>query len=148
MDKVTYRPKNLPEREVKNTRVGNLFNNLFVKVLLLGVSAFLCYNVAHSIEITDQKVSILKNAREEVEQLRVTNLNLETQLDNMRSSDYIEIAARDKLNLSGSNETTFVIPDSLMASAKESLDVILNGQKNTPSRSVPQQWEELILNGV
>jgi cell division protein FtsB len=148
MDKVTYRPKNLPEREVRKSPSVSIFNNIFVKIGLLGIAVFLFYNVAHSIQITYQKVEILRNARNEVEQLRVTNLELETQLDDMQSSEYIEIAARDKLNFSGENETTFVIPDALMATAKESLSEILYGDKKDTNKTIIEQWEDFLVHGV
>ena len=147
MDKVTYRSNNLPRHEVKKDFAPVLFGNWAAKFVFLSVSAFLVYNVAHSVNITTQKVDILKNARQEVEKLRVTNLELDTQLQNMQSSQYIEVEARDRLNYSGSGETSFVISDELMATAKERLDGILN-EKTTDERANWQKWGVVIVNGI
>lgn len=148
MDKISYRSNGLPRREIKKNIAPAVFSNSFVKIGFILISVFLLYNVSHSIDITIQKVNILKNARSEVETLRVTNLILATQLQNMQSPEYIEVEARDRLNFSGNKDLVFVIPDSLLDTAKERLDSILNGQKVESVETVLQQWEELLIQGV
>jgi cell division protein FtsB len=148
MDKVSYRSNGIPRREVKKAIAPALFSNFFVKVGFILISAFLLYNVTHSIDITVQKVDILKNARLEVEKLRVTNLTLATQLQNMQSPEYIEVEARDRLNFSGNKDLVFVIPESLLSTAKERLDGILNEKPIASEKSVLQQWGELLIQGV
>jgi cell division protein FtsB len=125
-----------------------LFGNTFVKIAFVLISVFLVYNVTHSIDITIQKVDILKNARAEVEKLRVTNLTLATQLQNMKSVEYIEVEARDRLNFSGSKDWVFVIPEGLLGTAKERLDSILNEKPVESEKSILQRWGELIVQGV
>jgi len=148
MDKVSYRSNGIPRREVKKTIAPALFSNSFVKVGFILISAFLLYNVVHSVDITIQKVDILKNARLEVEKLRVTNLTLATQLQNMQSPEYIEVEARDRLNFSGNKDLVFVIPEGLLATAKERLDSILNEKPIESEKTVLQQWGELLIQGV
>ncbi len=148
MDKVSYRPNNLPQRVVKKTVLPNVFGNIFVKLIFVGISVFLLYNVGHSIYITVLKVNILKEARTEVEKLRVTNLELDTELQNMQTPEYIEIEARDRLNFSGKKDVVFVIPDTLMSSAKERLDRILDTTSTVDKKTVMEQWKEFILRGV
>ena len=147
MDKITYRSNGIPRHEVKKSVAPAIFGNWAAKFVFLGVSVFLIYNVAHSVDITVQKVDILKNARQEVEKLRVTNLELDTQLQNMQSSQYIEVEARDRLNFSGSGETSFVISDALMSTAKERLDSILN-EKEADERTNLQKWSQVVVNGI
>jgi len=148
MDKISYRSNSLPRREEKKTIAPVVFSNTFVKIGFILISVFLLYNVTHSIDITIQKVNILKTARSEVETLRVTNLVLATQLQNMQSPEYIEVEARDRLNFSSSKDLVFVIPDTLLSTAKERLDSIINGQKVESEKTIIQQWEELLIQGV
>ncbi|HAM37157.1 TPA: hypothetical protein DCP76_00450 [Patescibacteria group bacterium] len=148
MDKVSYRSNGLPRREVKKTMAPAVLGNSFVKIGFILISVFLLYNVIHSIDITIQKVNILENARKEVETLRVTNLVLATQLQNMQSPEYIEVEARDRLNFSGKKDLVFVIPDSLLDTAKERLDSILSEKTIEIEKSIFQQWEELVVQGV
>ncbi len=123
-----------------------ILGNSFVKFVFLGISVFLLYNVFHSVDITVQKVNILKNAREEVETLRVTNLELATQLQSMQNPEYIEVEARDRLNFSGTNDIVFVIPDSLLETAGERLDMILN-EKEEVERSNLEVWLDILVHG-
>ncbi len=148
MDKVSYRSNDLPRREVKKNIAPTVFGNTFVKIGFILISAFLLYNVVHSVDITMQKVKILENARAEVETLRVTNLKLATQLQNMQSPEYIEVEARDRLNFSGNKDLVFVIPDGLLTTAKERLDSILNVKPMESEKSVLEQWGELIIQGA
>jgi len=123
-----------------------ILGNSFVKFVFLGISVFLLYNVFHSVDITVQKVNILKNAREEVETLRVTNLELATQLQSMQNPEYIEVEARDRLNFSGTNDVVFVIPDSLLDSAGERLSMILD-ERVEESKSNMEVWLDLLVHG-
>jgi cell division protein FtsB len=148
MDKVSYRSNDLPRRIVKKSIAPAVFGNTFVKIGFVLISVFLLYNVTHSIDITMQKVGILENARSEVETLRVTNLKLATQLQNMQSPEYIEVEARDRLNFSGNKDLVFVIPDGLLSTAKERLDSILNAKPIESEKTILQQWGELLIQGV
>jgi len=148
MDKVSYRSNGLPRKEVSKTIAPALFSNSFVKVGFVLISVFLLYNVTHSIDITVQKVDILKNARLEVEKLRVTNLTLATQLQNMQSPEYIEVEARDRLNFSGNKDLVFVIPEGLLTTAGERLESILNEKPIESEKSILEQWGELLIQGV
>lgn len=148
MDKVTYRANGIPRREVKHSFLPNLFENIVVKILFLGISVFFIYSIVHSAYITKQKVDILKNARTEVEKLRVTNLELQTQLQNMQSTEYLEVEARDRLNFAEKNDVIFVISDELMNTAKERLKEIANDQVTASNKTVIEEWENFIIHGV
>ena len=147
MPTISYKPnRNSPKSNAGNNIAPAIFSNSFVKIVLLGVSVFLLYNVFHSVDITVQKVNILKSAREEVETLRVTNLELATQLQSMQNPEYIEVEARDRLNFSGTNDIVFVIPDSLLETAGERLDMILN-EKEEVERSNLEVWLDMLVHG-
>ncbi len=148
MDKVSYRSNRSPRTEIKSNIAPAIFGNTFVKVGFLLISAFLLYNVFHSIDITIQKVNILENARAEVETLRVTNLLLATELQNMQSPEYIEVEARDRLNFSGNRDIVFVIPEGLLVTAGERLESILEEKKEVSEKTILEQWVDLIVQGV
>lgn len=147
MPTISYKPNRLKTTSrVKHDIAPAILGNTFVKLAFVGISVFLFYNIFHSIDITAQKVNILKNAREEVESLRVTNLELATQLQSMQNPEYIEVEARDRLNFSGTNDVIFVIPDALLESAGERLSMILN-EKEVPQKSNFEAWTDLLIEG-
>jgi len=147
MPTISYRA-NRPK--TNNTIQSNIapaiFDNTVVKLIFVGISVFLLYNVLHSVDITIQKVNILKNARTEVESLRVTNLELATQLQSMQNPEYIEVEARDRLNFSGTNDIVFVIPDSLLQTAGERLSMILD-ERVEDNKSNLEIWLDLLVHG-
>lgn len=147
MPTISYRP-NRPK--TNNTIQSNIapaiFDNTVVKLIFVGISVFLLYNVLHSVDITIQKVNILKNARTEVESLRVTNLELATQLQSMQNPEYIEVEARDRLNFSGTNDIVFVIPDSLLQTAGERLSMILD-ERVEDNKSNLEVWLDMLVHG-
>ena len=147
MPTISYR-SNRPKAKntIKNNIAPAIFESKVVKFIFIGISIFLLYNVLHSVDITVQKVNILKNAREEVESLRVTNLELATQLQSMQNPEYIEVEARDRLNFSGTNDVVFVIPDSLLEIAGERLSMILDDDKGEEKSNI-NAWIELLLHG-
>lgn len=148
MDRITVKTNNIPHRETQQNVLPNIFGNALAKLVFVGVSIFLLYNVYHSIDITMRKVDILKQARQEVEALRVTNLELNIKLQDMQTPEYIEVEARDRLNFSGTKEVVFVIPDGLLSTAGERLHDIINGNDQESSKTVIERWEELIVHGV
>jgi cell division protein FtsB len=59
-------------------------------------------------------LEILNHAEKEVGDLRLDNLELLTLSEYMKSDEYLETEARNRLNLSGKGETVFVIPDEIL----------------------------------
>ena len=147
MPTLSYRPNRIRTNNTIQTKIAPaIFENTVVKLIFVGISIFLLYNVLHSVDITIQKVNILKNARTEVESLRVTNLELATQLQSMQNPEYIEVEARDRLNFSGTNDVVFVIPDSLLQTAGERLSMILD-ERVEETKSNMEVWLDLLVHG-
>lgn len=147
MPTLSYKPNRLRTgNSVSSNIAPAILDNTFVKLVFVGISIFLLYNVLHSADITVQKVNILKSAREEVESLRVTNLELATQLQSMQNPEYIEVEARDRLNFAGTNDIVFVIPDTLLESAGERLSMILD-EKVEENKSNMEVWLDLLVHG-
>ena len=147
MPTLSYRPNRPQTNNTIQSKIAPaIFESTVVKLIFIGISIFLLYNVLHSVDITIQKVNILKNARTEVESLRVTNLELATQLQSMQNPEYIEVEARDRLNFSGTNDVVFVVPDSLLQTAGERLSMILD-ERVEETKSNMEVWLDLLLHG-
>lgn len=148
MDKVVYRTNDKIKSDVKPVAINPFFTNIFTKISLLIVSVFLLYNVYHSVIITVEKVKISKNAIEEVNSLRITNLELELELESMNSFEYVEVQARNRLNFSGENEYVFVIQEELMSRAKESVQSYLYPSDNSKDVSGYKRWFDFVYDGI
>ncbi len=148
MDKVIYR-KEKPYTE-KRVDIPNssVVNNTPVKIFFLAISVILLYNVFHSVKITVQKLEILKNARVEVESLRLENLELALLLDDMQSVEYVEIQARDRLNFGSKNEYVFVIPEDALGSARGVVEKLLSEENALSSKELYAVWWEFLRNGI
>lgn len=151
MDKVIYKGGRdfvKAESGKKPRIVESFFNNIFIKIILVGVSVFLLYSVYHSIQITGEKVKISERAKEEVDALRLKNLELSLALNSMQSQEYLEVQARDRLNFAGNNEYIFVIPTTLLESAKSSVDTYLYGAGEELKNPTYKVWYEFLRDGV
>ena len=146
MPNITYKPHIIRPAKTQSSIAPAILENNVVKIAFVAVSIFLLYNVLHSVDITLQKVKILENARTEVENLRVTNLELATQLQNMQTVEYIEVEARDRLNFSGNGDVVFVVPEDLLNTAGEKLGLILDDRVEE-SQSNLSAWLDLLVNG-
>jgi cell division protein FtsB len=144
MDKITYRPDRVSSRNNRSESdtINSLMSSFIVKIAFLVLSFFMFYNVLHSIKITSQKLDILEQAEQEVNELRVKNLKLSIQLDEMKETSYLEVEARDRLNFSGEGEIVFVIPDSLLEKSKDNLELILNDNVVDEVESTWAIWKE------
>ncbi len=151
MDKVVYRGTRSYTKSSKTLEskpLESVFNNVFVKILLISVSAFLMYSAYRSALITKDKIDISKRAQKEVDDLRVHNLELALELNTMQSEEFLEIQARDRLNFAGNNEYIFVIPESLLSSAKEQVNTFLYGVESEDKRVPYEIWYEFLSEGI
>jgi cell division protein FtsB len=148
MDRFVYREEKKRKKGNNASSVGSLFDNTVVKLILLGISIFLFYNIGHSISITIQKLDILRRAQMEVDSLRVENLELDLLLSSMQSKEYLEIQARDRLNFAGEREYVFVVPENLLKEKDTELNRILYGEVEAVEGSVYKVWEDFFLRGI
>lgn len=148
MDRVIYRQPDKRVKQEKEIVIMSLFNSPVAKVVLLGISVFLVYNIFHSIGITVQKVEILNKARVEVEDLRLKNLELASLLERMKTVEYLEVEARDRLNFTGKKDIVFVIPESMYPVAEEYLDSLLSEKKVDSSKYGFEAWKNFLSAGI
>lgn len=151
MGKITYKDvKELvsAESKTKSRPVNNIFTNKLVQLALVAIAVFLFYSVYNSIKITGEKLEISKRARKEVDDLRLKNLKLELALVSMQSNEYLEEQARDRLNFSGDNEYLFVIPESLLDSAKDRVNTYLYAGQEKEKLPTYVVWYEFLKYGI
>lgn len=148
MDRVVYRQPDKRVKQEKEIVIMSLFNSPVAKVVLLGISVFLVYNIFHSIGITVQKVDILNKARVEVEDLRLKNLELASLLERMQTVEYLEVEARDRLNFSGKKDIVFVIPESMYPVAKEYVDELFSEKKIEENEYGFEAWKSFLTAGI
>lgn len=127
-----------------------LFDSIFVKFLLLGVSVFILISVYNSVNITIQKLDILKKAEKEVEDLRIQNLYLSINMKEMSTDKYLEKEARNRLNFGDTEEIVFVIPDTVMDQAEIDVTKVLDSDKGEIVRygSTFSSWVEFLMKGI
>ena len=151
MGKIVYRDvKELVQEESRGTKkpANSLFSNKLVQIALIGIAIFLFYSVYNSIKITGEKLEISKRAKQEVDELRLKNLELELALESMQTPEYLEVQARDRLNFSGENEYIFVIPESLLEHAKEGVNTYLYGNQEKVQDPTYIVWYEFLKYGI
>lgn len=151
MGKVIYRDvKELVTEESRGVKKpANVFlSSKLVQIALVGIAIFLFYSVYNSIKITGEKLEISKRAKQEVDELRLKNLELELALESMQTPEYLEVQARDRLNFSGENEYIFVIPESLLEHAKEGVNTYLYGNQEKVQDPTYIVWYEFLKYGI
>ncbi|MBP8979416.1 septum formation initiator family protein [Candidatus Dojkabacteria bacterium] len=151
MGKVIYRDvKELVTEESRGVKKpANVFlSSKLVQIALVGIAIFLFYSVYNSIKITSEKLEISKRAKQEVDELRLKNLELELALESMQTPEYLEVQARDRLNFSGENEYIFVIPESLLEHAKEGVNTYLYGNQEKVQDPTYIVWYEFLKYGI
>jgi len=148
MDRVIFREKREEISANSSIEIEGLLNNIPAKILFIVISGFLFYNVFHSVRITIQKLEILKQARLEVESLRLDNLELALNLENMQSLEYVEVQARDRLNFGSKNEYVFVIPEASLDEAKNNLDELFTENVSTEKKETYRVWLDFVSKGI
>jgi cell division protein FtsB len=148
MPKFTYGDNRVGDRRKKESVSNSFFNNIVTKTLLLVISAFLLYNVGHSVSITIQKLDILQKAKIEVDNLRLKNLELALLLDSIQGTEYLEIQARDRLKLAGEGEYIFVIPEEVLDGVESELAKLLEERQEEEDKEVYEIWRDFLVKGV
>lgn len=133
-----------------NSELPQIFDSVFVKIFLIGISAFILWSVYNSVNITFQKLDILKRAEREVEDLRIQNLYLSISMKDMSTDKYLEREARNRLNFGDTGEIVFVIPENVMDQASSDVEKILESKQSNifePTFTL-NSWWDFLLKGI
>jgi len=117
---VTISTMRRTNRQLKR-KPGTKRSSFFTKLLYLGsflFSIFFLVNTVRSIRLTIEKLAILKQAEEDVEELRLSNLELIQFSNLVKSNFYVELEGRDRLHLSQEDEFVIIISDDLLNSSE------------------------------
>ena len=141
------------ERRVENgngLELADISNNWLFKIFAIGVSIILLFSVYNSAKLTIQKEEILSKAKQEVEDLRVTNLELSIGIKEMSTDKYLEKEARDRLNFGGKDEIVFVIPENALDLAREEVSILVNPVKESIylNGNNIEQWIDFLVLGI
>ena len=124
---------------LKKENVNQMFRKISI-VIGIFIVLILSLNVIGQILSTLKSGERMDQATEKLHKLEVENRNLKNKLENVKSNDFIEEEARNKLGLAKEGEIIVVIPD-------ETIDLIL-GKKKAEIVRLPNYlgWWKLFFN--
>ena len=138
-------------RNSKNSKEESILNKALDsrigKITLLGFSILMILSVYRSFKQMGQKISLLKQAEQEVRQLRLENLNLSLKVEQAGSIDTLEKEARDRLNYGKEGELIFVVEEDLVEIGKQRVQAILYPQEQKEETNVFNEWVDFIITG-
>lgn len=112
----------------------------FIFIIIGAVILIFAYNIIGQIFTTLQSGDRLSVATEQLHSLEVKNRELKKRLSEIKSQDFIEQQARDKLGLAKEGETLVIIPD-------EKINQVLGVAKQVVEPRLPnwQGWLKLFF---
>jgi len=149
MKKVKYDMKNrrLSSKGSEMNFVNKFLDSGIGKIVLIGISILMLLSVYRSVKQMGQKISLLKQAEQEVRELRLENLELSINVNEAGSLENLEKEARDRLNYGDENELVFVIDDELIELGKEKIEEILNPEEEGSHIDIVAQWIDFLFEG-
>jgi cell division protein FtsB len=148
MKKVRYDTKNRRTRATeKENFVNRILDSKLGQIILLAVSVLMLLSVYRSFKQMGQKISLLKQAEQEVRELRLENLDLSLKIEEAGGVDTLEREARDRLNYGKEGEIVFVVDDELVEVGKERVQAILNPKQVSEDINVLEEWIDFVIMG-
>jgi cell division protein FtsB len=148
MKKVRYSKKRVSSRSSgEESVVTRLLNSGLGNVILITVSVLMLLSVYRSFRQMGQKLSLLKQAEREVEELRIENLKLSLQVEEAGSIENLEREARDRLNYGQENEIVFVIDEQLIDIGRREVQSIIYPEPEEKEVDVLVEWIDFIVGG-
>jgi len=136
-------------RKKENTSIfQKAIESKIVGISLVVISGILIYNIVRSGIITLEKVEILNQAKKEVSELRINNLENLLLIDYMTSDEYLETEARNRLNLSKKGEVAFVIPEKILEQGLLQVERILNDTEEVSDTKNWEVWYNFFIVGI
>jgi cell division protein FtsB len=148
MQKIRYNKKNsIRKKNESSNWINRVLDSGIGQIVLLVVSILMLLSVYRSLKQMGQKISLLKQAEQEVRELRLENLELSLKIEDAGSLENLEKEARDRLNYGKENEIVFVIDEELMEVGKERVQAILNPEEEISEEDVFQDWINFVVRG-
>jgi len=108
----------MERRSINNKRQpenNHKFVNVITVIAFIALSTYFLSQTVRSVDITRQKLDIFDRAKEEVGDLRITNIKLILMSERVETEEYIEEEARNRLNYAKDGEILFIIPEELLS---------------------------------
>lgn len=159
--------RTINRRIIKSSKEDSVGNGLRVSssvsflltFVFVGLSGMMVYNIVNSINTAYQRNQLLNQAENEVEELRMQNLELQEQLDYVSSAEYVEQEARNQLQYAKDGEIMVLLPDNLSADqndesgAKRETDndnteTVSEESSDQTNNDLWQRWLSVLVEGV
>jgi cell division protein FtsB len=148
MKKVRYRGKSRSKKNrIEENLINRILNSGLGQIVLLGVSVLMLLSVYRSFRQMAQKISLLKQAEQEVNELRLKNLELSLRIEETGGVENLEKEARDRLNYGRENEVVFVIEEELVEVGRGKVQAILLPEEEVSEVDVLDEWLDFIVKG-
>lgn len=119
MENVLFtKSKSTQKVENRGSKRGGFGENIVLVFVVIAISGFLLYQTYKSISLTLQKLDIYSQAQDDVDTLRLKNLDLLLESNKVKTDYYVEAEGRDRLHLSKNDEFVFIISDELLESSE------------------------------
>jgi cell division protein FtsB len=123
------------------------FLSVFISLLFVGLSAVLVINSVKSVVSAYRRMLLLDQAKQEVGELRVQNLELKQEKEKILSEDYVEKEARDRLYYVKDGEVMVVLPET-NEELKDQQDVKGVEDIHESEDSLREEWIKIIQQGI
>ena len=143
------------KRAAGKTASVSTFVSILLSVAFLGFSGLLIVNSVKSVNLAYQRSQLLDQAEGEVQDLRMRNLGLLQEVDQVSGDAFVEEQARDRLLYTKDGEYLIVLPEELGADGDggENSDDVL-GVENTVTFDSEneeggwERWWKVLKEGV
>ncbi|MBN1618522.1 septum formation initiator family protein [Candidatus Dojkabacteria bacterium] len=108
--------------DINTNGLGSTVLSFFLSIFMIALSVLLVINSAKSIILAYRRSLLLEQARQEVYDLRLRNLELVSEKSNVMSEEYVETEARDRLSYAKDGEVIVVLPDTAQSDISVSQD--------------------------
>lgn len=123
---------------------------VLLNMAVLGISIFLFYNIGRSVYLAGQKLEILDRAEQEVVSLRLENIDLIMQKNEVTNPEFVEKEVRNRLNYAKENEIQLVIPNGMYKryEQNEVLGVSTEQSNEASFETQAKLWIEFFAEGI
>jgi cell division protein FtsB len=140
-----------PNKKKSNREPFSGLFSILISFMFIGLSVVLIANSAKSIVGAYHRILLLDQAKQEVGELRVRNLELLQRKEEILSEEYVEKEARDRLYYVKDGEIMVVLPET---SGAAEIDDSAEGEVKGVSRleherdTSWQEWIRIIIEGI
>ena len=127
--------------------VNRFLDSGIAQIAMIAVSILMLLSVYRSFNQMGQKISLLKQAEQEVNDLRLENLELSLRIEEAGTEESLEKEARDRLNYGKDGEVLFVIDEELIDIGKQRVQAILYPEEDMEEIDVFNEWVDFVFSG-